>query len=299
MKNTLLPIFLLLASIAAAQETTQEISVYGTGGLSTLQYKSAQGKVSLGIGGGGGVGYTFFFNPQWGFNIGVEVALFNASASGAAITGSSKEIYDYGRIEDTYFNSTYSDYKEKQRAVYLQVPLMAQFQTGADNKFYAAAGVKVGIALAGSYATTANQLVLSGYFPATEQTFADVPEVGYVSKEHPTTSGELDFGFNLSLAAEVGARWRLSGYISLYTGLYVDYGLLNVAPKKTTALVHRPSENLTAFAYNSLLTATLPAGNYVDKINLFSAGLKVKLSFAINHSNTPPKSKNMKFENEA
>ncbi|GHT14429.1 hypothetical protein AGMMS4956_12220 [Bacteroidia bacterium] len=287
MKNILLPILLLLASIAAAQETAQEttheISAYGFGGLSTLQYKSAQGSVQLGVGGGGGVGYTYFFAPQWGFNTGVEVALFNASANGAEITGSSKEIYDYGRIEETYFNSTYNDYKEKQRAVYLQVPLMVQFQTGADNKFYAAAGIKVGVALAGNYATTANQLVLSGYFPATEQTFVDVTEVGYDTQDPFTSqSGKLDFGFNLSLAAEVGARWRLSGYISLYTGLYVDYGLLNVAPKKTSALVHRPSENLTAFAYNSLLTATLPAGNaYVDKMNLFSAGLKVKVAFGL------------------
>ncbi|GHT73872.1 hypothetical protein FACS189456_4780 [Bacteroidia bacterium] len=285
MKNTLLPILLLASSIAVAQEATHEISVYGNGGLSTLQYKSTQGNVQLGMGGGGGVGYTYFFAPQWGFNTGVEVAVFGASASSVAITGSSKEIYDFNRIEETYFNSTYTDYAETQRAVYLQVPLMAQFQIGEDNKFYAAAGVKVGVALAGSYETTAQSLVLSGYFPTTEQTFAGVPEVGYVTQDPFTSqSGKLDFGFNLSLAAEAGIRWWNIGLsnVALYAGVYVDYGLLNVAPKKAAALVHRPTDDLTAFAYNSLLTATLPAGSsYVDKVNLLSAGVKMRVGFEL------------------
>jgi hypothetical protein len=286
MKNTLLPILLLASGIAVAQETMHEISIYGIGGVSALQYKPAQGGAKPGIGGGGGVGYSCFFAPQWSFNTGVEAALFNASVSGAEITGSSKEIYNYGRVEETYFNSTYSDYKETQRAVYLQVPLMASFSPslwGGDGggAFYAAAGVKVGVALAGSYETTANRLVLSGYFPKTGQTFEEAPEVGLRTINQPTASGKLDFGFNLSLSAEMGVCWNLGEHTALYTGVYVDYGLLNIAPKKTTALVHRPTDDLNNFACNSLLTATLPTGNYVDKLNLFSAGVKVRVGFRL------------------
>ncbi|GHT75148.1 hypothetical protein FACS189456_6960 [Bacteroidia bacterium] len=58
--------------------------------------------------------------------------------------------------------------------------------------------------------------------------------------------------------------------------------MLNAAPQKATALVHRPTDDLTAFAYNSLLSATLPAGNsYVDKVNLLSAGVKVRVGFGL------------------
>ncbi|GHV67422.1 hypothetical protein FACS1894199_12880 [Bacteroidia bacterium] len=269
--------------MVVAQDAKHEFSIYGGGGVSALQYTPAQGSSQLGIGGGGGVGYSFFIAPQLGFNTGVEAAVFNASVSGATVTGSSKEVFDFTnptRTEEAYFQSTYSDYKETQRALYLQIPLMAQFQTGAGNQFYAAAGVKVGLMFAGSYETTADHLVLSGYFPTTAQTFDDAIEMGYVTKEHPTASDNLDFGTNLALAAEAGIRWRgtVLPNTTIYTGVYMDYGLLNIAPPKTTSLVHRPTNDLNNFAYNSTLTATLPTGSsYVDKVNLLSVGVKLRV----------------------
>jgi hypothetical protein len=70
--------------------------------------------------------------------------------------------------------------------------------------------------------------------------------------------------------------------ITLYAGVYVDYGLLNVAPKKAnSALVHRPTDILTDYSYNSMLTSMQPTGNYVDKVNLLAVGVKLRVGFGL------------------
>jgi hypothetical protein len=282
-KNILAVTVFWLASLAPMQ-AQHEISIYGAGGPSALQYKSNQGTVETGIGGLGGLGYSYSFSPKLGVNTGVELALFSASVKANELAGSSQEVYNYGgRTEDLFFNGTYRNYEEKQSAMYLQIPLMLQFRSAENNAFYAAAGVKAGIAVSSSFKITAGELTTSAYLPETAQKFVDMPEYGYTTTNSVSSSPKSDLGFNLSLAAEAGYRLKLSDKLSLYGGLYIDYGVLNVLPsQKESDLVYRQNGDLTNFSYNSLLTATNPDGkSYVDKLNLFAVGVKIKIAYSL------------------
>jgi hypothetical protein len=292
-------LFSIIASItvpAMAQEEAHkqflrhEISVYGTFGYSFLSGRYA-GDVFFSekdfgkLGGGGGVGYTFFFHPQWGVTIGAEVAFFNAAVRGEKITESTAETYSYGGVtEPMSFNSTMENYEETQRATYVHVPLLLQFQTAGRHKFFMSAGAKVGFAFSGDYEAAVADLTTSGYFPESAQTFTNMPNRGFTTVQKTTYTGTVDFGLDVSLAAELGVRWALGKHVALYTGFYLDYGLLNVAQEKTTTgLVGYQSATPSEFAYSGVLTAQQPSTGaaYADEVNLFSTGIKIRLAFVL------------------
>ncbi len=283
-----LAIALLLLPVinASAQEFSRhEVVVYGGGGIANIQYQQAGATTGGSFGATAGLGYTFFFARQWGISTGAEWQSFGASVKRATITSRSQEQYSFGgATEDMYFDAVYTGYEESQRAAYVQVPLLLQFQTRSDNRFYIAAGAKAGFAVSGTYKVTATQLATSGYFPEIEQTFTDMPNHGFVTLQNPSVSGNLDFGLHIALAAETGMRWRLGNNMGLYTGLWLDYGLTDISPEKVAAaIVNYQSENPSEWSYNSILTATDKTNNsmFVDKISLLSAGIKVKLAFGL------------------
>jgi len=101
---------------------------------------------------------------------------------------------------------------------------------------------------------------------------------------------------------ETGVRWKLGGNMALYTGVYVDYGFLNIIPAANGALC-KPKEvipiqgtpiqgtNVSTvggfFDHNSILAAeyinyvtqSMTPNRYTDKVNSLAAGLKIKLAF--------------------
>jgi hypothetical protein len=281
---------------AMAQEETprqflrHEISIYGTYGCSLLSGSYA-GDVFLSekdfgkLSGGGGVAYTFFFHPKWGITTGAEIAFFNATARSEKMDESTAETYSYnGVTEPMTFNSTMEDYEETQRATYIHIPLLLQFQTAGRHKLYMAAGAKVGFAFSGEYETSAANLTTNGYLPTSAQTFTNMPNHGFTTVQNLTYTGTVDFGLDVSLAAEMGTRWAMGKHIALYTGVYLDYGLLNVAQKTTTTgLVDYRPTTPSEFAYSSVLVAQQPSTGaaYVDKVSLFSAGIKMRLTFVL------------------
>jgi hypothetical protein len=296
-----LVIILSISTLSAVAQ--HELSVYGFGGVSNLRYVPAAFiDKSLGLGGGAGVGYTYFLGKRWGIVTGAEVAIFSATAKAGTINGT-QEISDptAGSIPDYTFEYQYIDYKEKQRAIYLQVPLMLSF-TAIKNKdrcgcehldkykkwdksrgldidkaerrnkaFYIAAGVKLGFAHTGSANATAARLSTRGTF-AGYAPMEDMDEYGFSHIEPYTVKSDITLGFNLALALEMGIKFALNAKINLYTGLYLDYGLLDVAPNKAVFLQY--SKDGRAVISNSLLSS-----DYVDKVNLLSAGVKVRIGF--------------------
>jgi len=281
----LIAITVLFTTAAQAQEQEHvakqrhEFSVYGLGGLSLINYTLSGGKTEGTISGGGGVGYTFFFTKNLGITTGAELSFFNAMASVDAITNSTefKNIDVGGRTEDMHFTSKLDKYKESQKATYVHIPLLLQFQSGV---FFAAAGAKVGFAVDGKYEVTGGQLHTGGFFQESGQTFTDMPNHGFVTQE-ATHSGNLSFGLNAALSIEAGVRLTVNDNVKLYAGAYADYGLLDVSPAKEKALpVNYQPATPAQFAYHSILTAQQQTGKaYVDKINLLSVGIKLRLAF--------------------
>jgi hypothetical protein len=289
-KQILLSIITGLAVPAAAQPTDtlpapqrHEASAYGTFGLATLSgnYTGLTRAGDAFNKPGGGVAYTFFFHPQWGVSVGAEVAFFNTVVQAATLKGSALETYTYGAAtEPLHFNTEWTDYEETPRATYVHIPLTVQFRTAGYHKFYAALGGKLGFAVAGEHKTTATSLTTSGYLPESAQTFTDMPNHGFTTVRHLAATGAVDFGLNLSATAELGVRWALGAHLALYTGVYLDWGLSDVTPERTSGLVDYPSAVARDFRYHSVLTAqATPAGDvYADKLRLTALGVKVRLA---------------------
>ena len=148
--NCLIVILPLLVSGRLFAQHQHELSVYSGGGLSTLAYKPTFGEQKHGLGGHFGLGYHFFFTPNWGLGTGVELACYHARFK---MNNLDIRYMTTDRDGDRFeFRSTVNNYEEKQRAMLLQIPLMLQFQTNkADSKrqFFAAAGGKAGFPMKG------------------------------------------------------------------------------------------------------------------------------------------------------
>jgi hypothetical protein len=249
--------------------------------------------------GGLGIGYTFSFHPylqQWNIVTGAELSSYSAGGTMNAIAESSPNRYSSnGRYEEMLFNSVITEYSEKQKVTYFQIPLMLEFRMPKfdKHKWYVAAGAKFGFVFsdvarfAGNYTAKADRLVTTGYLPAGDETLSDMPDNGFVNIANTSWNGDLDFGLNVSLTAETGLRWALSDCWGIYAGIFVDYGLKNISPEKTVgSIVNYQETRPRAFAYNSVLTAQHSSGEaYVDKINLLSIGLKVKIGLRLGTGN--------------
>lgn len=224
MKKTLLTL-LLACGLGFSSYTQHEFSIYGGGGLSTLNYDPSIGEQKMGFGGHLGLGYRYFFSPHWGIKIGVEAAFYNAEYKLGRDSTSTPSIDSEGNSFD--FRQVRSDYTEDQNAKMLQIPLMLQFHTGGNNvNFYAAAGAKVGFPLSKEYSGSGT-VKNTGYYDFEDFEYFEEGQENFGTFTEKT-KGNLDLGTTIFISAETGVRWRLNPNVHLYTGAYVDYGLNEV-----------------------------------------------------------------------
>ncbi|GHV69333.1 hypothetical protein FACS1894199_17850 [Bacteroidia bacterium] len=238
MKYTII-VYLLLGTIQL-QAQTHEFSAYALGGLSSIQYSAPTSmKVAGGFGGGAGFGYTYFMTPEWGISTGLEFSLSSATLTADKF----RDVYPLlfrGTTKDEMLNfiSDFVGYEEKQSATYLHIPLTLRFQTTGTHKFQAGAGMKVGFALSGSYDVVIKSLSTSATFQQTGVTISDEAQHALTTNSDvPPYSGDLSLGLNVGIAIDAGMRWGLSEKVGLYTGVYLDYGVLNILPSPTAHLV--------------------------------------------------------------
>ena len=289
-KITVISILSLLVSGGLFAQHDHEFSVYSGGGLSALKYKVTLGDQNLGFGGHLGLGYHFFFSPNWGLGTGAELGFYNTkfNLDNLMIRYMTTDMQNVS----FEFRSTANNYQEKQHAMMLQIPLMLQYQTNKPDKrqFFAAAGAKAGIPLKGKYRATAD-LVNSGYY-AHENALYDTQEfMGFGKFAGRKDNGVLDFKTAFFLSAEAGIKWMLNDKWSLYTGVYVDYGLNNIvetghAPS-LPAIVAYNRTNPTDFSINSIVKSQYTQSNnvpqtFTDKITPIAAGIKLRLAFGKN-----------------
>ena len=322
MKKIITAIIIAAAFGAATQLLGQtyllpkyEFTINGFGGLSTLNYKVEgveDAKFKMGLGGGLGFGFDYFFNDHIALVTGVEAALYRASLTADAIESG----WGYPTTNGvTYVYYRLDQFKETQNYLALQVPLMAQFTAPLGSQkahnFYFGIGGRLGLALWGNYHQSADVMQLNNIQTpikakaATAQVSPTLP--GYDIKE------PLKFAIlNAMPSVETGIRWKIGKNMGLYTGLYCDYGLLNIIPAGVNEALLMPKGHPSTptdpmyDGHNSILTAKHPnfkakdggsfthstAANIVDpprytnKVNTLSAGLKIRLAFG-----TPRKTK--------
>jgi hypothetical protein len=257
------------------------------GGFTQLRNGSAftsDGK----FGGGGGVSYSFPVSRYWSIVGGLELLYYHSVAKADALTSSSYKTYnEYDHIEPFYYNSTINDYAEQQHITYLQIPLTMRYKIQAfgKHKFYAEGGIKAGYSIIANYSSVIPHIVTSGYFPETEEVLDDMPTHGFGHYYDLSSEGSMTIKTgNLALTLETGLRWRLTYAISLYTGIFFDYGFLEIGSRRSNANPPMVSlnERNPDFTFRSILASRhqLSDEAYVDRLGTLAVGLKVSISFS-------------------
>ena len=279
-------LFLFGGIVEIFAQHDHEFSVYGGGGLSSLIYKTTIGDPKLGLGGHFGLGYQFFFTPNWGVGTGVEIACYNArfKMNNLDIRYMTTD-GDGDRFE---FRSLVNSYKEKQRATMLQIPLMLQFQTNkpdSKRQFFVAAGGKAGFPMKGKFSNDAS-FKNAGYYEYENSLYDTQEFMGFGNFPNRKEKGGLDFKTAFLLSAEAGIKWKLNDKWSLYTGLYLDYGLNNIKEATTSLPFHveynrnDPPEFSTGSIFQSQYAQSGGAPqSFTEKITPIAAGIKLRLTF--------------------
>jgi hypothetical protein len=274
-----------------------EICLDGGGGISIMLYKSDAGKKQVSIGSAGGLSYSFFSaNRIVAFRMGLEVTNYEAALQ----LNSMKDAYDTHDEDGDSINFRYTvnDYSENISALYLQIPLFLQFMNRGNDliskhRFYANLGFKIGIPIRAELKVSSMNMTSSGYYYNIDNEISGPPKFegfGNFDVEGAEPS-KIKLDISVFASIEVGMRWHLyHNTLFLYTGLYCDYGLNNIARTATNNsnnqkgdhLINYNPENPSVFTSNSLLFAkeTTSEGDLVQivkRVSPIAAGLRIRI----------------------
>jgi hypothetical protein len=254
-----------------------ELSVYGIGGYSSINYTlGANGSKSSSIGGGAGLAYAININPSLGIVMGLEMSTYSAEASFANV----KSEYNEGTELDLYrFGYSLKNYREMQNVTLFSIPVMAQYSLplgSGSTRFYVSGGFKFGFPVSATADITPGSVDTRGYYAFEDVEYTNLPQHGYGTDELlPSVKEDFDLGFSAALSLEAGARFTLTDRIGLYTGLYFDYGLNNIQKTDDKSLLEYNSIS------ESILKHSVLSTGFTDRINLLSIGLKVRIGFKL------------------
>jgi hypothetical protein len=180
------------------------------------------------------------------------------------------------------FQSTFTGYEEKQVVTFLQIPAMAQYQGYVGQKmFYVAGGLKVAVPLISGYSYSSSKLVNTGTYSEENIVYDDLPFRGFGTFKGKNDDGDLNLKVAVLLALEGGMKFSINNALSLYLGVYVDYGVNNLRKSNGQRFVEYfeiPEKNSADYTVNSI-TQPAGSGSFTDKINPVAIGLKVALTF--------------------
>jgi len=262
-------------------QTRHEVSIYGGGGISSLQYKLSTGKHNIGFGTQFGVSYAYFFTPNWSLGTALEAALYNAKSK---LSNFSDNYEVEGEFPEDNYTYSYdiNSYTERHQSWYINIPLMAQFQTGGTHKFYAALGGKVGFHVKSTAKTDNYTAATRGYFPAEGRTYDDLRPHGFDAFDYNGSKTDLDkLKINAMVSAEVGAKFKVGGKHAIGLGVYFDYGVLNLQKTNDKTFVESTLE-LAADknpTMSPLIESKYSGKGITNKIASLAVGLKFKVSF--------------------
>jgi hypothetical protein len=279
-----------MTTATAQKQQKHELSIYALGGYSSLNYTlNTNGSKSSGDGIGFGLNYTYNITPSFSTSIplfsivtGIEILTYSAEAS----LNNVMEDYTVEEEEIDLFQFSYllPSYRETQDLTIFSIPVMAQYSMPVGSgsmRFYASGGFKIGFPLSAKTDIMPGTADTEGYVAYENITYVILPTHGFDSNiSLPDINRDIDLGFSATLALETGVRFNLGDKIGLYTGVYFDYGLNNIQKINDkhpleydmNHLSESAATNEKPFLYHSVLNT-----GFVNKVNLMSIGLKVKI----------------------
>jgi outer membrane protein OmpA-like peptidoglycan-associated protein len=251
------------------------------------------------LGYGGALEYQYFFSRNFGIATGVGIQRYNTNAlySNSFENSDSYKIPNFVDNDYLYVQADgnqgqpfemrlrLSDWKEKQQASFLEVPLMLMYQTKWGQKqrsgIYFGIGAKIQLPIMDKqYSVTNNsQLSVLGYYDQYWLTLGDPynvePRFGTI--DNTGYKGEMDLKMSIAGTGELGFLIGLSRRVDLTLGGYIDYGFNNIQKADRSQNIITPASlQLTdngigsSLEYNGIVNSGV-----TDRINLFSFGIKL------------------------
>lgn len=278
---------LILLVGAMTSVRAQEIILKANGGLSGVDYTSTKGSGNVKVGGGIGIGYTYYFSERMGIGTGIDVNVYRSDFKLNNLTISSFEVDDQASAFE--YRVTPLNYQEEQRFYGASIPLMLQYRskTAATTGIYFGVGGKVIFPMKQKVNVTAESMQLSGFYPDLNLTIDDLPNHGFGSLSDYDAEASNDLKTSFALSAEAGIYFKLKPNLNLYTGVYADYGITDIQKTNTA------DRNIVTYSPTGLAeiesNGVMGSGNTIDKSRLFAAGIQLKLGFALKKQHKAPK----------
>ncbi|MUV04668.1 outer membrane beta-barrel protein [Flavobacterium rakeshii] len=264
-------LWIMLTGNINAQEQDKsfsEVTISVGGPTTSLNYEVTGGDVSNQIGLNFGLDYTFFFSDNFGLSLGAEYQRFNTTAKAQNIPGT-YETTDF-EGESFEFRYTMRRFKEEQKLDFVNIPLMLVYQN-QEYDFYIKAGTKIGLPVSGKFKSNFN-LSASGYYPQYDGELFDPAFMGFGDFDDVKADGDIDVKPTYIASFEFGVKQPI-GKGNLYAGFYFDYGLNDIADKKSRPVDYTVNDSGASFGYNSVLNT-----EYVDQLKTMAFGIKLRYS---------------------
>lgn len=259
-------------SAFCVRASAQEFGVELNGGLQGLHYD--QGKLKPG--GSLGLNYTFPLGNHFGLLTGIQAGFYNAKASvkdGATLT--SNTVDDQGSAFE--YRVTPTGYKETQHFLAAGIPVMIQYHTEGKTQWYIDAGGKVLVPFHGETKASAQQLVLTGYYPDVNVELKDLPQHGFGTVNNWQSKSTNDLKLTATASLATGFRFELSEKLHLYTGVFVDYGINDMKKDATqaTSIVAYSPTSISNVQGTGVMAMS-------ENAKLLAYGIQVRLGFGGN-----------------
>ena len=262
---------ILLSLFASTCVIAQEINIGINGGLTGLcnnaDYKPG-GQISL--------GYAHFLNKQWSIGTGISLDILGSSIKEDMLSGNYSTIDNEG--DSFIFNYVLNKYEEQADVWMLSIPIRMQFQSEGKNKLYASIGAKFAFPMIQEFSSSASQAKFTGKYPQYGIDELDAPlSQGFGIQTKPSSGIQKS---NLSTAIiatiETGMKWNLGTKQDLYTGVFLDYGLSNIAKTTDNHIAMYNVTNPEKHIYQSILST-----DRSDKVTPFSAGVTIRFAIKL------------------
>jgi|GEM_PF-820338 len=255
---------------AQDRQSTSEVSVSVGGVTSSLNYEVPGADVRGGVNPNFGIDYTYYFSDYVGLSIGAEYQRYSAKAQGNDLSGA----YTTTDFEGESFEFRYRlrRYEEEQKMDFVNIPLMLVFRN-PEHGIYLRAGAKVGLPVSGKFTGKYN-VSSSGYYPQYNGELFDPEFMGFGDFNNLRAEGDkIDLKPSYILAIEFGIMHRI-GKGNFYSGLYLDYGLNDIADTKKNLVDYTVTDTGAGFTHNSILNS-----DNVGEIKTRAFGVKLRYSF--------------------
>ena len=259
---------LFIVGLIHGREVQHYLYFNGGGGLNNLSYNLQDGTQKGRFGNTINVGYSFFFNKNFGVLTGVGFQNFGAISTINKQFKTPDVDSDGANYE---FRANYANWKEKQNSLFVDIPLAFQFQQPITSRLalISSIGAKISFPLNTNYKTVGGEIVTTGYYSQWNVEYKNLPQHGFTTITD-AYKGSLSFKTAYIGTADLGTIYAITERINLYFGGYFNYGINNIL-KPDSKLIYQPDG-----VYNGVLSSS-----QTNSVKPVSMGLKLGVYFQL------------------